>query len=550
MAGEAIELIFRFKAENKDQLEAMKKSFAGMTAEVKSGDDALKKFGNTSKGTNDSLGVTILKADLLARAFIGVSGAIASYVKDAAQYAARTQQLAVISDSLARANGLSVQGVRTQADEVRKLGITTQTAYELTSRLIQARVDLSKAPALARVAQDAAKIAGINSSEALERMVMSIGTGMVRPLHQMGLMVNFQGSYAEYAAQHGKANAGSLDEQEKAAARLQATLKAGVGIFGTYEASQLTAAGQMQSMSRYVDELKNKFGEGLQPVMFSIIGTMRTLTQVAGTNVDQFQHLASGAAALAVGGSVFAATSFLPLPYRAGAAALAAGGTYFATDKDPAQTQIAIAKDAIEGFDLKQAAMQNEPDAYSAATIEEAKKNAPRARAMIAATARMQLARIYKQRQERHEFLGDPLKLTEQERRIYDATTVESNKNPDSLATFAKTRGHLTNSAYPASIDLGSGVIITGEQLRHEFDKDRGGNLIPPPLEDEEKMKALMDLVRSKGKSLREQVNQYAMKGMSTPDRIAAQARFSRTELGREFQGFTPGQLKASGVGV
>jgi len=46
-------------------------------------------------------------------------------------------------------------------------------------------------------------------------MIMSIGSGMVRPLHQMGLMVNFQSSYGEYAASIHK-NVAALTQQEKA----------------------------------------------------------------------------------------------------------------------------------------------------------------------------------------------------------------------------------------------------------------------------------------------------------------------------------------------
>lgn len=343
-------------------------------------------------------------------------------------------------------------------------------------------------------------------------------------------MVNFQASYGEYAASIHK-NAMALTEQEKAESRLQAVLNAGKGIYGTYGASQLTAAGQMQSLARYTDELKNKFGEGLQPVLYTIIGAMRTLTSVAGENVDKFQHLTAGAAALAAGGTLFAATSFIPsMPVRAGIAALGAGAAYLATDKDPAQTTIDVTKDQLEHLDALRRGGGMTPDTAKMASDR------------VLAEARYLLAKAYQQRQARGEFITDTSKFTSS-----DWTAMgRAGLTPDA---YGRAKGFTTGSAYPARIDLGNGHVITGEQLKHEFDADPNGSLKPAPLDDDDAVKAFQDAIKETAKSLRSQVNSSALQLLSGTARIDAQAANMRTDLGTALQGFSAKQLASPEVG-
>ena len=109
---------------------------------------------------------------------------------EVAKYAARTDVLAMVTQQLAKVNDISADHVNLLVDRIKALGITTQEAHGVVQRMIFAQLDLSKATQLARVAQNAAVIAGADSSEALENILLGITTGQTRLLHNMGLQVS------------------------------------------------------------------------------------------------------------------------------------------------------------------------------------------------------------------------------------------------------------------------------------------------------------------------------------------------------------------------
>jgi hypothetical protein len=133
-------------------------------------------------------------------------------------------------------------------------------------KLVQAHVDLANASKLARIAQDAAVIGNINSSEAFERLVNGISRGNVLILRNIGINVNLQSAYQQMAQELGK-TAKELTENERVQARLNAVMERGTDIAGTYQASMDTAGKQILSMNRYVSDLKTTFGETFNEVL-------------------------------------------------------------------------------------------------------------------------------------------------------------------------------------------------------------------------------------------------------------------------------------------
>src|SRR5262249_27708791 len=150
--SDTLELTFRFKTDGTQQLNAVAASIRGVSGAVSAGNGPITQFttgltnaGKASQESSEKMGLVVLKADLMAKGIVSVSVAIRDYLEDAAKYAARTEQLAVVSNNLARVNKISVEGVRQQAAAVKALGITTQESLNTVTRMTQARLDVGLA---------------------------------------------------------------------------------------------------------------------------------------------------------------------------------------------------------------------------------------------------------------------------------------------------------------------------------------------------------------------------------------------------------------------
>ena len=159
------------------------------------------------------------------------------------------------------------------------MGITMTGSREVIARMIQSQIDLSQATKLARVAQDAAVIGNMNSSEALEHLIYGIQSAQVEMLRTLGLNVSFEQSYQRRATSLNKPVA-ALTEMEKTQARVTAALQAGTSIAGAYEASMGTAGKQLSSMSRLAEDFQTKLGEAFLPAFTEGV---RAAVQAMGT---------------------------------------------------------------------------------------------------------------------------------------------------------------------------------------------------------------------------------------------------------------------------
>lgn len=208
----------------------------------------------------------------LAGAALGLYGGfqLADLAKNAVILAARYETLGATLNNLGKNAGYSASFLEAQETALRKTGISAIGARDSLARMMQANLDLSKASQLARVAQDAAAVAGINSTEAYQHLVYGIQSAQVEMLRTVGLNVSFEQSYAAVAAQTGR-TADSLGEAEKAQIRLNAVLEAGKNIAGTYEAAMGTAGKQMLSFARYWEDMQVELGKAFGPALTSII---------------------------------------------------------------------------------------------------------------------------------------------------------------------------------------------------------------------------------------------------------------------------------------
>lgn len=195
---------------------------------------------------------------------------IAGAVKSVTMLTARYDTLGIVMDNVGRNAGYNSKQMGEFQKNLEKTGISMSSARLTMSKMAQAQIDLTKSSELARVAQDAAVIGNINSSEAFERMIHGIQSAEVEILRGIGINVSFEESYKELAAQL-KKNVEDLSVQEKTQARVNSVLKAGAGIQGTYAASMNSAGKQWLSLQRYVEDTQVKLGRLFQPAFSTIV---------------------------------------------------------------------------------------------------------------------------------------------------------------------------------------------------------------------------------------------------------------------------------------
>lgn len=248
-------------------------AFLGVdTSDLKRAEVDMKGFTDKTQAQMDAANN---KTTSLASSFKQLAAAVGAYkVAQAAANAvlagARYRTLGVVMDTVGRNAGFSAKQMQGFEMGLRKTGIAVTESRLNLSKMAQAQLDLTKSAQLARVAQDAAVIGNVNSSEAFSKMIHAVQTGRVAVLQTIGLNVSFGNSYRDLAKELGVATT-DLSDMQKAQARLNVVLKAGERIAGAYESAMGTASKKLGSMDRPLHNLAVAFGEAFDPAFGSAI---------------------------------------------------------------------------------------------------------------------------------------------------------------------------------------------------------------------------------------------------------------------------------------
>lgn len=208
-------------------------------------------------------------------------------------YAARTEELGVAVQSLARVNGISTETITEQEVAIKRLNITTQDARETLSRFINVGFDVKDAGPLARVAQDLAVIQGYSSSEELNKLTVGIQTLQSRNLRTAGVYITVDEVLNKLSATTGRAR-DSFSTLEKQQAVLNAVFDYGAKVSGTYDAAMQTVSKQARSLERQFYEAQNSIGENFIPTMGIVVSSTSAVLDIMTRFPGIFTRAATG----------------------------------------------------------------------------------------------------------------------------------------------------------------------------------------------------------------------------------------------------------------
>lgn len=314
-----------------------------------------KKAQKSKAATNEDLASTFDLVSTAVGTFLAALGLDQLYqaIQTYTVLAGRVENLGTILRNVGTNAGLSRGDISNLENQIKSLGITTQKARESLALLAQGEIDLGEGAKLARVAQDAAVIAGINSSEAFERIVQSIQRTNTWMLRNLGILINLNNVYREYAITHGRVTT-TLSTHEKQELLMQEVLRKGVAIQGTYESALGDVYKQYTSLDRVVEEAQVKLGQQYLPLWKQVV-------DVTWASVEAFKESNSSAQAF-VAATGAAIVAFLGLATAAGTATVAvtAYNAVMATAMGPqVLAGIAVASLLAGAYVFQQAQIEN-----------------------------------------------------------------------------------------------------------------------------------------------------------------------------------------------
>lgn len=246
---------------------------------------------------------------LFARFAEDVTRALFNWGKEAVFTAARTEGLVAVAQYLGRRNGETTASTNVLIEALKRQGITTQEAANTIIQLTRAQIPLTQATKLATVAQNAAFISGMNSSDALEQILHGIVTLQPRVIRQAGLVINLEQAYQAFAKTAHRSTE-ELTGAEKQQIALNAVLDAGERITGTYALSMEYVGKQLTSIPRFAQEAANAVGTQFLPALRVAVVGLTEFLKILTAHPAAFAMLIGGLVAYIAPAIAVKAASF------------------------------------------------------------------------------------------------------------------------------------------------------------------------------------------------------------------------------------------------
>lgn len=232
------------------------------------------------------MSTAVAVGNLLTKALLGIVGTLKDFIIGAVQTAARQQELDFILNVLAQRFGYTAEQAIEAKNAVIDYGIRADVASNVVSEFIRNQLDLARATELARVAQDTARLANVDSSDELARLTEGIVRQNTEILRTGRITIGSQQAYQAYAQEIGK-TADQLTSAERAQAFLNAVLLEGAKNAGLYEAAMESPSKQLGSLKRDIFELTRVAGEPFLLAFSEAVSILRNTAKTMRQVIDE-----------------------------------------------------------------------------------------------------------------------------------------------------------------------------------------------------------------------------------------------------------------------
>jgi hypothetical protein len=217
-------------------------------------------------------------------AAIGVAFSVVAVVRFSTaclNLAADFYRLQLAAQAVGAMWGYSADQVKSLTQQLVDQGIQTDVANQAFIQMARNGLDANLLPALARGSQDLAVFAsqGETSSDILNDLIWGIMTMNELMLRRHNVSIDITTAEKEYGKTLGK-TVEQMSVYEKQTAVALAVLEKLKGVQGLYAVSQKTAAGQMQSNIRIMNEFRAAIGAPFQGALFTLVKGFNDLIKV------------------------------------------------------------------------------------------------------------------------------------------------------------------------------------------------------------------------------------------------------------------------------